>query len=144
MSSVVNRTYSEGLEKLDDEGEKEAVKTTLGIIKKLWGMTGVVRFLSKLPSQSLEDKNAIIYVAARKDLWAKVCSELSKTWNGSHTQLCRFPKNIIQQILYGIAIGGVHYHELEGEITAMYDNDDEEGFFVEFKPYDKYTFLFFW
>ena len=112
--------------KRDDLKEEEAVQKTLGIIKKLWGMTGVVRFVSRLPSQSLEDKNAIIYVAARKDLWTKVCNKLSKTWNGSHTQLCRIPKTIRQQILYKIAIGGVHYHELEGEITAMYADDDDD------------------
>ena len=123
MSSVVTSVEGEKLEKLDDEKEEEAVQTTLDIIQKLWGMTGVVRFVSRLPSQSLEDKNAIIYVAARKDLWAKVCSELSKTWNGSHTQLCRIPKIIRQQILYGIATGGFHYHELEGKITPIYADE---------------------
>jgi hypothetical protein len=109
------------LPQLNEEGVKNAVKTTLSIIKKLWGITGIVRFVSKLPSQSLEDKNAIIYVAARKDLWAKVCSELSKTWNGSHTQLCMLPQIIRQQILDKIAIRGVHYNESKkGEITPIY------------------------
>ena len=122
MSSVVNRTYDEGLKlpRLEEDGVKDAVKTTLATIKKLW-WGGLIGFYLKLPSLSLEDKNAIIYVAADQGLWAKVCSELSKTWNGSHTQLCMLPQNIRQQILDKIAIRGVHYNESKkGEITPIY------------------------
>jgi hypothetical protein len=73
------------------------------------------------PSLSMEDKNAIIHVARDKDLWDKVCIELSKTWNGSHTQLCVFPENIRQRILGKIAKKKVHYNESKkGEITPIY------------------------
>ena len=108
------------LPRLNEEGVKDAVKTTLSIIKKLW-WGGLIGFYFKLPSLSPKEKNAIIYVAADQGLWAKVCSELSKTWNGSHTQLCVFPENIRQRILGKIAKKKVHYNESkEGEITPIY------------------------
>jgi hypothetical protein len=70
----------------------ETIEAAVIIVNKLVKDEGIINLRVAMKALEIPNKKILVAVASNSTAWRNMCKKLYKTWNGSHTALCRIDK----------------------------------------------------